>query len=127
METAEGDSVLENDARRDPDSASLELADVLEGGSACELKEPIPKSGNSGSAAGPFAALETGVRTYFPRESVQDSRGGERAAAASVFNSDPVWRHGAMTGPETPIFSRSGCGSPVSRNLGRCNPLVFVH
>ena len=117
---------LEEDARGNPDSGSLGLADVLEGGSACGLKEPIPKSGRPGSATGPLAGLGTGSRVDLLGESVQDSlrryqdprRLRQRGPAACVLNSDPVWRKGAMTGPETPIFSQPGRGSHVNPAFG---------
>lgn len=125
---------LEEDARRNPDSGSLGLADVLEGGSACGLKEPIPKSGRPGSATGLLAALGTGIRVDFLGESVQDSlrryqdprKLWQRGPTASGFNSGPVWRKGAMTGPEAPIFSQPGRGSHVSPAFGLYSSLGFA-
>ena len=69
---AEG-SVLEESARKNPDSGSLGLANVLEGSMACELKELIPKSSHLGGSTGPLVALDTGVRMAVPPESVQDN------------------------------------------------------
>lgn len=69
---AEG-SVLEEGARRNPDSGSLGLANALEGSMACELKELIPKSSHLGGSTGPLVALDMGVRMAVPPESVQDN------------------------------------------------------
>lgn len=69
---AEG-CVLEDGARRNPDSGSLGLANVLEGSMACELKELIPKSSHLGGSTGSLVALDTGVRMAVPPESVQDN------------------------------------------------------
>lgn len=81
-----------------PDSVSLGLADVLEGVWARELKEPDPKSGSPGSAAGPLAALQHEDRLPSGKPG-QTACAGTRASgrhlprgpAASACGSDPVW------------------------------------
>lgn len=117
-----------------PDSLSLGLADVPEGVWARELKEPVPKSGGPGSAAGPLAKLqhhqhEDRLPSGKPGQTAcagtrASGRHGPRGPAASVCSSDPVWPQGAMTVPEAPIFSQPECGNHLDPPLDCTIPVV---
>lgn len=112
-----------------PDSESLGLADVLEGVWARELKEPVPKSGSPGSAAGSLAALQDEDRLPSGKPGQiacagtrARGRRGPRGPAASACSSDPVWPQGAMTVPEAPIFSQPECGNHLDSPFGLYDP-----
>ena len=69
----------------------------------CELKEPIPESGSLGSALDSPGLRSTslGNQDGTPAQEPDQQAAWSLMSAASVFNSDPVWRQDATTVPET--------------------------